>query len=145
MKVSGSGASGAVSGARSGGRSGAADGFAPIGAGQAQGPAVTARAGPASGVSSLDALMALQEAGGPMERRKKAMTRAGRLLDVLDDLKLDLLDGATSPEAMQRLRRLVAEQRAGTDDSGLEGLLDQIDTRAAVELAKQEMARTGIA
>jgi hypothetical protein len=35
----------------------------------------------------------------------------------------------------------IREQREGTDDPGLEGLLNEIETRAVVELAKLEMAR----
>lgn len=140
MKISGPGASGAATGPRTAGSAGVAGGFAPTGMGQAQGAAAAARTGPAAAVSSLDALIALQEAPGPTERRRRAMVRAGRLLDVLDALKLDLLDGRVSPDALHRLRRLVREERAGTEDMGLEGLLDQIDARAAVELAKQDMA-----
>jgi hypothetical protein len=41
---------------------------------------------------------------------------------------------------MRALTRAVREQRALTDDPGLEGLLDEIETRAAVELAKLEGA-----
>ena len=43
--------------------------------------AAPARAASIGGVSSVQALIALQEMGGPLERRKKAMERGGRLLD----------------------------------------------------------------
>ena len=42
---------------------------------------------------------------------------------------------------MQALTRAVREQRSLTDDPQLESLLDEIETRAAVELAKFEGAR----
>jgi hypothetical protein len=35
----------------------------------------------------------------------------------------------------------VRDSRSGTEDPALEGVLDEIETRAAVELAKSEMAR----
>jgi len=35
----------------------------------------------------------------------------------------------------------VREERAGCDDAALEGLLNEIDARAAVEMAKAEMSR----
>jgi hypothetical protein len=95
-----------------------------------------------TGVASLDALLALQETSGPLERRKKALGRAGRILDVLDDLQLAVLDGQIPASALDRLVRAVRDQRQQTDDSGLEGLLDQIETRAAVELAKLQRAQT---
>jgi hypothetical protein len=104
------------------------------------GPAVAAsQASPVrglSGVGSLDALLALQDVGGPLERRRRAVYRAGRLLDLLDGVKLSLLDGELPRGALQDLVQTVAEARHGSDDPGLEGVLDEIETRAAVELAK---------
>jgi hypothetical protein len=97
-------------------------------------------AGP-TGVASLDVLLALQEVGGPLERRRKAVRRAGRILDVLDEVKLALLDGGLPPAALERLIAAIREERSGTEDPRLEDLLDEIETRAAVEMAKLEMAR----
>jgi hypothetical protein len=92
-------------------------------------------------VGSLEALMALQEVGGPLERRRRAVGRAGVILSALEGMKLDLLDGRLTAGAMQALTRAVREQRSLTDDPQLESLLDEIETRAAVELAKFEGAR----
>jgi hypothetical protein len=83
----------------------------------------------------------LQEVGGPLERRRRSVARAGRILDGLDDLKLAMLGGAPSQAALAALMNAVRDGRANTDDPGLEGVLDEIETRAAVELAKSEMAR----
>jgi hypothetical protein len=98
-------------------------------------------AGSVSRVSSLDALMALQEVGGPLERKRRAVGRAGVILDALDTLKLDLLEGRLSPAAVEHLMNAVRDQRSMTDDPRLEGLLDEIETRAMVELAKLEDPR----
>ena len=38
-------------------------------------------------------------------------------------------------------RRLLRDARDGTEDPGLEAVLDEVDVRAEVELAKDEMAR----
>jgi len=92
------------------------------------------------GVGSIDVLLALQEVGGPLERRRKAVRRAGVILDVLDEVKLALLDGGVPPAALQRLITAVRLERGGADDARLQGLLDEIETRAAVELAKIEMS-----
>jgi hypothetical protein len=101
----------------------------------------TAKAGGAAGIGSLDALIALQEVGGPLERRRKAVRRAGQILDVLDELKLDLLDGGIPPSRLDRLLGAVRLERGEADDPHLRVLLDEIETRAVVELAKLEMAR----
>ncbi len=92
-----------------------------------------------SGVGSLDALITLQAADEPLGRRRRAIRRAGRLLDELDQLKLALLDGGLAETELRRLADAVREQREGVGDPGLESLLDQIETRAAVELAKLEV------
>jgi hypothetical protein len=139
MKVSGPSGPSATGSARSARTADAARGFEPLmtsSAGSASG--VTAAGGVAR-LTSLDALMALQEVGGPLERRRRAVGRASKILEALEDLKLDLLDGRLSPAALETLTRSVREQRALTDDLRLEGVLDEIETRAAVELAKLEV------
>jgi hypothetical protein len=144
MKVTGpSGASSAA--APRGAARQAAGGFSIAGAGQASEAAPAANLTAPTAVSSLDALLALQEVGGPLERRRKAVNRAGRILDVLDDVKLALLDGGLPPAALNRLLAAVREERAGTDDPQLEDLLNHIETRASVELAKLEMAKLEMA
>jgi hypothetical protein len=89
----------------------------------------------------MDALLALQEVDTPLERRRRAVRRGGRLLDALDQVKLALLGDESAGPALQRLATAVREQRVGSFDPGLDGVLDEIETRAAVELAKAEMSR----
>ena len=142
MKVTGPAGPSGAAGARPAPPPAAAPGFRPVGAPQAAaGPAGVAAAGSVGHVGSLEALMALQEVGGPLERRRRAVGRAGKLLDALDGLKLELLEGRLSPSSMEALSRAVREQRSMTDDPKLEGILDEIETRASVELAKLEAAR----
>lgn len=111
----------------------------PTGAAGAATP--TARAGGVTGVASLDALLALQEMGGPLERRRKAVGRASHILDVLDDLKLAVIDGEVSGAHLEQLMRAVRDQRENTEDPRLEGVLDEIEMRAEVELAKLQRAK----
>ncbi len=96
--------------------------------------------GTLNAVSSLDALLALQSTPGPMERRRRAVKRAGRLLDILDSVKLSLLEGEGASSMLTELKGAVSEARGESDDPRLQGVLDEIETRAAVELAKAEMA-----
>jgi hypothetical protein len=140
MKINGPGAPAAPSAARR--TSGAAaEGFSFSTAGAAGQAAATARPGAAAGVSSLSALLALQDVEGPTERRRRSIGRADRILDRLDALKLSLLEGGVTAASLGALNEAVRDQRAMTDDPGLEGVLDQIELRAAVELAKFERAR----
>ena len=92
-------------------------------------------------VSSVGALLALQEAEGPAERKKKAVRRASRLLDMLDEVKLAILGEGQGARALQKLAQAAREARDKTDDIRLEEVLDEVETRAAVELAKAEMSR----
>jgi hypothetical protein len=87
--------------------------------------------------------MALQGVEGPLERRRRAIRRGGGLLDRLEELKLALLSGESGEAALERLTRGLREERADDNDEGLKAVLDQIDLRASVELAKAELRRGG--
>lgn len=106
--------------------------------------APTARTSAASAVGGLDALLALQEAGGPLERRRRAVRRAGKILDGLEQVKMALLDSASPAPALAALAQVVKEVRSSTDDPMLEDVLNEIDVRAAVELAKRDVANAKI-
>ena len=139
MKVIGTSGVGSAGGA-SKPRGASGEGFQVSQPAAAAGPAQTTRAGGVGGVMSVDAILALQEVAGPLERRRRAVGRAGKILDVLEDLKVGLLSGEASIDDLDRLRRAVRDERLGTDDEQLEGVLNEIETRAAVEIAKLESA-----
>ncbi len=141
MKINGPGGPAAPNAARR--TSGpSAEGFAPARAGAGGSASAAARLSGPAGVSSLGALLALQDVEGPLERRRRSVSRAGRILDRLDSLKLALLEGGpVSAGQLAGLMEAVKDQRAATDDPQLEGVLDEVELRAAVELAKFEAAR----
>lgn len=139
MKVSGTGGVGSAGGTgKSRGASG--EGFQVARPTTAAEPAQASRAGGVGGVMNVGAILALQEVASPLERRRRAVGRAGKILDVLEDVKIALLSGDVSIDDLDRLRRAVRDERLGTDDEQLEDVLNQIETRAAVELAKLERA-----
>jgi hypothetical protein len=142
MKVTGPSGPTSSSGARS---TKAAGGFSLAQAGGSAPAASASAASSASGVAGLSALMALQGVESATERRRRSIRRGRGLLDRLDDLKLAMLGGDNDAEALERLSRSLREERpedTPEDQSGgLSGLLDQIDLRAAVELAKAEVRR----
>jgi len=135
MKVTGPNSASSVSSAkRRSGTSG--EGFSvetPSG-----GSAGVAKTGSASAVTSVDAILALQSVGDFTGAKKKATMRAFSLLDVLDDLKLSLLDGGIPRAKLVALMDLLQTRRESTHDHRLEAILDEVETRAAVELAKLE-------
>jgi len=87
-------------------------------------------------ISSVDALLALQGVEDPRERKKRAVVRGRKALDVLDTLKLSLLDGSVDRSTLARLKVAAEGLTDETGDPGLDTVLGEIDLRVAVELAK---------
>lgn len=85
-------------------------------------------------VGALDALLSLQEVGG--DGRRKGQKRAADLLDQLDKIRNGLLLGTLSRATLERLGSLVSQHREDNVDPKLAEILDEIELRAAVELAK---------
>ena len=139
MKVNGPSGSAPAGGQRS---VRSAGGFSMPQTSAAAPAAAAAATAPTSSVADVSALMALQGVETATERRRRAVRRGGALLDRLDELKIALLSGEAGEGALERLGRTLREERPADEDSALTGLLEQIDLRAAVELAKAEVRRT---
>jgi len=90
-------------------------------------------------LSSVGGLFALQEVSDATTRRRKAVQRGGKLLDRLNELRLGILDGTIDPESLADLARTAASAREDVEDEHLATLLDEIQLRAEVELAKLSM------
>ena len=95
-------------------------------------------AGAAFGVSAIGTLLAAQEVGDPLSGRSKDLARGGRLLDRLDEIRMGLLAGGIPKAALLRLQREVEAERQRDLEPRLRGILDEIELRARVELAKYE-------
>jgi hypothetical protein len=91
-------------------------------------------------VTGVDALLAVQEVGEEEQRRSRARQRGALLLDELDEVRHGLLLGALPRDRLDALVDLVESQRPGITDPGLSEVLDEIDLRAQVELAKLQRA-----
>jgi hypothetical protein len=94
--------------------------------------AATASAAPTAGI---DALLALQAAEDPRAGRRKLLRRGTALLDTLEEVKADLLVGRVSEGRLNQLMALIGQARERNDPQ-LDTLLDDIELRARVELAK---------
>lgn len=93
----------------------------------------------AQSISHIGALLAVQEVeansdrSGPVTRQ---LQRGNEMLDRLDQLKLGLLSGRVSPQNLQKLRRLSSEKPMLEGHEGLSKVMQSIELRAEVELAK---------
>ncbi len=101
----------------------------------AEAPPVSAVGGGAA-LAPVDALLALQEVADDGGGRKRGQRHGEALLEQLDDLHLGLLSGRMSLDALERLSVMVAAKRDNVGDPRLSQILDEIEVRAAVELAK---------
>ncbi|TPW01897.1 MAG: flagellar assembly regulator FliX, class II [bacterium] len=139
MKVTGPSGPAPAQGSRA---SRASAGFSVPSQGSPSPATATTSASAPSAVTDVSALMALQGVDDATERRRRAIRRGGGLLDRLEELKLALLMGEAGEGALDRLTRTLREERPVDADAELNNLLDQIDLRAAVELAKADLRRS---
>lgn len=90
-------------------------------------------------VQQVDALLALQAAPDATIGRSAAVRRAEDMLSLLDSVRAGFLSGGVPRAALERLVHAVRVQSAHANsfvDPGLQSILDDIDLRARVELAK---------
>jgi hypothetical protein len=90
-------------------------------------------------LTALDSLLALQEVEDSTQGRSKGLKRGEKLLDMLDQIRDGLLAGGIPRETLQRLSQTVSQRQEDFTDPKLQEVLDEIDLRAKVELAKLEM------
>src|SRR6202012_5059241 len=104
MKITGPNGTGSATGPRGPRPSAGGGGFRLPELDEAEGAQSATGVNRLAGVMGVDALLALQDVGGPLERKRRAVGRAGRILDVLDDIKVGLLDGGLSGAGLGPLR-----------------------------------------
>lgn len=89
-------------------------------------------------VSSLSVVLAVQETPDATRgrARQRARDRGLQMLDYLEEVRLGLLLGIVPREKLEQLAQMVRAKREQIDDPVLTAILDDIELRAAVELAK---------
>lgn len=94
--------------------------------------------GGASGVFSVGSILSVQETlDATSERAKNKLRGFGNdVLDHLDDLRLGILEGTVSKDRLTDLARMLREKREQSDDARLNAVIDEIELRAEVEIAK---------
>jgi len=102
--------------------------------------------GPAGGVgdvaatSALNNLLALQEISEEDVRRRKLAQQGNNMLDVLEKLRQQLLIGTLPHHILLDLSRQLSIQKQLVDEPELNDIIEDIELRTAVELAKLEQA-----
>ena len=133
MRIDGTGRSAKV-GQQSGARrkSGTGEAFTIDSGGETSKAASASSAGP---VTEIDAILALQSVDDPLFAKKKLVKRGLTILDTLEELKADLLAGHINEHGLNRLVSTIRQAR-GKSDPQLDAIIDDIELRARVELAK---------
>ncbi|MFD2262350.1 flagellar assembly protein FliX [Lacibacterium aquatile] len=139
MRIQGPQGPGTTTSAKRGEKTSGDGSFAKmLGSDDAGAPAPATASRPLNAVDPLFAVQAAEaEAGG----RKRARKRADDILDRLDDMRHALLTGDLTEGHLASIQRAIEEQRDLLSDPALVELLDEIDLRAQVEIAKLEVAR----
>ena len=99
-------------------------------------PAPTSNVTSAAPIGPIDGILAVQEVSTATDERSRGIKRGHDLLDRLDDIRYGLLTGSIPRERLLALRDAVATRRLVASDPRLGAILDEIDLRASVELAK---------
>ncbi len=89
-------------------------------------------------LAALGSLLAVQESPDPASERKRAVLQGDTLLDELKELQVGLVQGWVSEDTLRSLTHMLDQPRLMIDDPDLKQVLDDIELRAAVELAKVE-------
>jgi hypothetical protein len=94
--------------------------------------------GGAVGLAGVSTVLALQGAPDSTERRarRRAVQHGDAMLDDLEEIRLGLLLGSIPRARLEQLAQLVRARREQVDDPKWMAILDEIELRAAVELAK---------
>ena len=116
----------------------AATGGSGFSVGNAAEPQAQIVAGPGP-IAALDSILALQDMGDATDGRSKGLAHGEQLLDILDSVRDGLLAGGIPRATLNRLAVAVTRRHDVFADPKLQDVLDQIELRAHVELAKLEV------
>ena len=89
-------------------------------------------------VTAVESIVAVQETPDATEERSRGLLRqyGDNVLDRLDDLRRQVLLGVVSKERLVDLARTLRTRRQTTEDPRLKEIIDEIELRAEVEIAK---------
>ncbi|MCX7281416.1 MAG: flagellar assembly protein FliX [Alphaproteobacteria bacterium] len=89
-------------------------------------------------IAALDSILMLQGMGDSMQGKRKCVAHAEQLLDLLDSVRAGLLASEIPRATLNKLAAAMTRRHEAFADPALQDVLDQIELRAHVELAKLE-------
>ena len=89
-------------------------------------------------IGGVDSILAVQEVPGATDGRGRGMLRryGDDLLSRLDDLRIGILSGAYPKQKLVDLAHRLRKKRQASDDPRLNEIIEEIELRAEVEIAK---------
>ena len=96
-----------------------------------------------SAVSGLEAILAAQSVNDSTEdqNRRAMVQRAEDILERLDEIRQGILLGRFSKDRLANLAQMIRNKRQAVEDPELIELLDEVELRAEVEIAKLTRSR----
>jgi hypothetical protein len=91
-------------------------------------------------IASVESILTLQGMDDSTGGRSKGVQYGEQLLDMLDEVRDGLLAGGVPRGTLNRLATAVSRRQEGFADPKLQNVLDEIELRARVELAKLEQS-----
>lgn len=91
-------------------------------------------------IAAVETILTLQGFDDTTDGRSKGLAHGQSLLDMLDQVRDGLLAGSIPRATLNRLASAVSRRQENFVDPRLQNVLEEIDLRARVELAKLEMA-----
>ena len=136
MKIEGPSKSGKTS--KSGKSGGVSKGDGTFGAMVTGAANRASNANPTQSIAKVDALLAVQGVESSTERgtKRRMQERADKILTKLDNLRLKVLSGGLTLGQVIDIADVVASHRESITDPEMSAVLDEIDLRAQIELAK---------
>lgn len=111
-----------------------------LSAAQTEGSGAPSEVSETASAASLGNLLALQEISEEERKRERLVKQGKTMLDALERLRQQLLIGEIPMKMLPDLATSLAVQKESVSDPHLLGIIEDIELRVAVELAKLEMA-----
>jgi hypothetical protein len=93
----------------------------------------------------VDTILALQGVEDSTDQRTRGVQHGEQLLRLLDEVRDGLLTGGIPRQTLHRLALAISKRRESFADPKLQAVIDEIDLRARVELAKLEQSERTVA
>lgn len=105
---------------------------------EATGAGETEQAHATGGVGAVTSIFAVEQAADATDHKSRGlmMNYGNDLLDRLEQIRLAVLSGSISKDRLQDLARRLRERKMSSDDPKLNDLVDEIELRVEVEIAK---------